>query len=1114
MALMICALLAFAALSVALKNGPVELPQAKAIIEDALNSQIAGQDVGIGSVALTSGETGTGNLLQLRNVTLQGDDGTQLLKLADVRTSFSWRDLVLGRLAPSEVTLVGTEVRLRREKDGSIAFLSVQSADDDTSLIDAVEALVARPEFAALDRVDLSGATLLMTDAATGQSWSLDDTELSLSRSDDDKFTLNAAVSLSEKSDNSNQSAVMRFRAEGAPGDEEVSLAFQFEEADPAQVADLFLAFDWLRNFDTRISGSIRAKLGRDGQVGGFAGVLDLGQGRITGTPDSTPLTFSHAKVYFSYDQATEILNLEQVVAETSSGTLTGEGFVTLNRQADGRVNALAGQLRFGEIVIDRKDIFADILKFDGAAVDARLSFDPLRLELGQLSIFDGDATIRVSGQSTAGEAFWTNRYDVDVSSIEYPRLVTLWPHVLEPKTRRWLVENVHEGRAVNFRGGMRSEGGKPAFAFQFDAEEVRATFLETLPDLRDGRGYGLLTQDEFRLDISHGHVLAADGTKVAVAGSSLYIPNINLKPTPGEIRLKASSGLQAALHLLNAKKFRFLDKVNLTPEVATGRALVDGVFRLPLNKNTKFDQVKLDVNATLFDLASDTLVDGRKLRGDDITVKATETGVSLDGEFTLDGVPVAAKWTQPFGDAADAGSTIAARLALNDKNLRAFGIGLPKGSVSGAASGQLDITLTPGKPPKYALASDLKGARLAVSAIGWSKPAKAAGKLRLAGSLGDAPTVDRFELTGGGLSTQGRLELNSKGALTRAVFSSLKIGKWIDAQAVMRPRGANSTDISLTGKRLDLRNFNPGKGSGGAGNSRITVKLDRLIVTREVALTQFSGKLSTAGGLRGNFTARVNGGTPIAGQVFPQAHGTALELTSNDAGGILRSAKLLDNARGGDLRVVIVPRPGKSNYDGTMQIKKTRLRNASAMADLLNAISLVGLLQQLNGSGIHFTTVDGQFALRDGAVQLKNVAAVGPSMGLTLDGWYNAETRTVDFEGVTTPLYVFNGMMERIFGPLVGRRKGEGMFSFTYRMRGRADNPKVSVNPLSILTPGAFREVFRQNAPKPPKGFASQGITSGPRVSTKTPQVSGEEAAPEQKSAAEESKKLRDELR
>jgi hypothetical protein len=44
--------------------------------------------------------------------------------------------------------------------------------------------------------------------------------------------------------------------------------------------------------------------------------------------------------------------------------------------------------------------------------------------------------------------------------------------------------------------------------------------------------------------------------------------------------------------------------------------------------------------------------------------------------------------------------------------------------------------------------------------------------------------------------------------------------------------------------------------------------------------------------------------------------------------------------------------------------------------------------------------------------------------------------------------------------------RKGEGLFGFNYRVTGTAENPNVAVNPLSVLTPGMFRELFRQRPP------------------------------------------------
>ena len=47
--------------------------------------------------------------------------------------------------------------------------------------------------------------------------------------------------------------------------------------------------------------------------------------------------------------------------------------------------------------------------------------------------------------------------------------------------------------------------------------------------------------------------------------------------------------------------------------------------------------------------------------------------------------------------------------------------------------------------------------------------------------------------------------------------------------------------------------------------------------------------------------------------------------------------------------------------------------------------------------------------------------------------------------------------------------RKGEGLFGFSFTVKGKAADPVVSVNPLSGIAPGFLREIFRGEAPKAP---------------------------------------------
>ncbi|MEN9060057.1 AsmA-like C-terminal region-containing protein [Ponticoccus litoralis] len=114
-----------------------------------------------------------------------------------------------------------------------------------------------------------------------------------------------------------------------------------------------------------------------------------------------------------------------------------------------------------------------------------------------------------------------------------------------------------------------------------------------------------------------------------------------------------------------------------------------------------------------------------------------------------------------------------------------------------------------------------------------------------------------------------------------------------------------------------------------------------------------------------------------------------------------------------------------------------------------------------MNGPGIFFSEVEARFRLSPSRVVVSRSSAVGPSMGISLDGYYDLAARQMDMQGVLSPIYIVNGI-GRIFS-----RKGEGLIGFNFNLRGAVDAPRVAVNPLSVFTPGMFRDIFRRPPPE-----------------------------------------------
>lgn len=1081
MGLAVIAVLAIGGLQLLMTRGPLPLPQLETYVARQINIRLSGETLSIGAISLGSGAGGMANRVILKEVTLRGADNKALLTVPEIRTDFSLMNLVRGTIAPSQVEIRGTRIKLIREMDGSIRLLRLTDAGEfvlEGDLLAQLDTILGREEFKRLQSIAFRDTRVNVQDRRSGRTWQVSDSLLTLTR-ESDEFALRAELDVGART---GEKTRIIATAKHRIGEKQADFRLQFANSVPEDIADMVRALDWLRMLDTRVSGSLTATVNQTGVVGALNGVLDLGQGQLRQTPSSVPVAFDQAKVYFSYDKTQDRLSFTQVTVDTTSGTLRSEGYATLQRGPEGFVQSMSGQFRFDNLQLHRPELFAAPLNLDAVSVDYRLSFAPLSIEVGAMTVHDGDGVYHISGKSVAETDYWVNRYDIEINSADRGRIMAFWPLKAIPKTRTWLVENIQNGRVNNFRGGLRSQGGKFTYAFNFEVDDAQVRFMKTMPELRNAHGFGYLTNKDLRIDIQKGHLIAPDNTRVDLVSGSFYIPDIQSRPAIGQIELVATGGVQAALHLLDVEKFKFLQKVGLSPDVATGDVRVSGDLQVALSKEAKPEDILFNAKVEVQNLQSDTLIKGHVLRGQGVVVQANEKGLEMNGPVTLDGVPMQAKWTLGFGPLASKGSRVEALVGLSDKNLKGLGIELPKGSISGETPAKVLVNIKKDETPTYTVQSNLVGARLKVPALQWNKSPKTAGNLILKGSFGRTPTVDLVSLSAPGMKATGNITFKQSGAMKALQLSELQAGRWLKSTAKIEMISKGNARITLTGGSADLRNFNIGAGTGsdGTGGSPVDIRLDRLTIITGLALTDFTAKLRPGKGISGTFSGKVNGGTRVTGKLLPHKYGTAFDIRAKDAGRVLASADFMKNVYGGDMWVVIKPRAKAGEYDGSLEVKRTRMTSTSAMAGLLNGISVVGILQQLEGEGIHFSTVNGHFLMRPNGVQLKDISAVGPSMGMTLDGWYNSTSKTVDFEGVTTPLYALNGLFERVFGKLSGRKKGEGLFSFTYRMKGSADNPKVTVNPLSILTPGVFREIFRRKVPIPTREGRGKKLAKG----------------------------------
>ncbi len=1044
-------------------------------LNDTLRDQAPGLRLSVGGISLALAN-GTTPQVELDDLRLLNDLGATFVRLPNVQLSFSAEALMEQRaLRPATLRLVGAEVKLRRLIDGSFDldlggggdFPKIMGLAD---LFAELDKMFQLPILSRLKTIEAEAMALSLSDARLNKSWTVGDGRLRLDNRSD-LLATELGFSLANGQGGTALAQITLVR----PKDEErLRVTATITEVAAADIAAQAPLLAWLQVLDAPISGRIAAEVTGEG-VEALSGQLSLAKGALRPNATAKPIAFDSAVLRVRYDGEEGRLILPELSFQSPILRLQAQGAVymiadsgKIIRGALGRARpaGFLGQIDLNGVQIDPEGLFERPLIFTDGAVDARLMLNPFRLDLGQVSLIEERGRrLTLNGNVSADAKGWQVAVDLALDAIAHDRLLQLWPKSLVSKTRTWIGENVAEGLLTNLRGAVRlTQGQEPRFSLSYDFAGAEVRVIKTLPPVQNGRGRSTIEGRTYTLVVEEGRVQAPSGGQIDVAGSIFVVPDITQRPAMGDVKLRAKSGLLAALALVDLPPCDFLTKAGRAVDLGEGQADILAHLQLPLVQKVDVKDVVFDVAGTVTDFSSDVLIKGKTITAPKLDLRAVNDGMTITGAGKLGAVPFDVTYDQRFSADQKGKSTITGTVALSPVTVKEFGLGLPSDMVDGSGTALMVLALERGKPGDLRLTSTLNGIGLRIPSIGWAKAPQQTGRLEVDATLDEVPQITRVELSASGLDALGAVNLRPGGGLDRAIFSRVRVQDWMEGPVELLGRGkGQAPEIRLNGGRVDLNRFNRPATVATTETtdaSPLSVQLDVLQVTDTIAITGFSGEFSQLGGMNGTFVGLVNGAAPVQGTVVPSTYGTAVRIRSADAGAVLRAANVFSSAKGGAMDLRLRPRPGVGEYDGSVDIDNVRVTDANVLAELLSAISVVGLLEQLNGDGILFGRASANLVLTPQAVQISDGSATGASLGVTLAGLYGTQTKKLALQGVISPVYLLNGIGSAL------TRKGEGVFGFNYDLRGTADNPKVSVNPLSLLTPGLFRELFRAAPP------------------------------------------------
>lgn len=357
---------------------------------------------------------------------------------------------------------------------------------------------------------------------------------------------------------------------------------------------------------------------------------------------------------------------------------------------------------------------------------------------------------------------------------------------------------------------------------------------------------------------------------------------------------------------------------------------------------------------------------------------------------------------------------------------------------------------------------------------------------LKADGKLAGIPASLDLRDKVGGRSTSAP-QIAVKGEIDAAGWKTLGVetaglvnGRTMVTASVVPERGGvlvdANADLNLTS--LDLPSPLPDKPQDVPGGARAKLRFadGRLMSVAGFAL-EFTGNSLTGDASRtaaGWSSVRAQGtfAPPVAGGEVGQFlvavdPGGKFKLTTADLGKLLRTLGY-DNGRRGNLTF-----QGKVKlderllpFDGRLAVVDFTVTKSPLLARIFTVASFSGLMSMFTNEGIKFDRTSMQVTQRDGIVTIADGVARSSSVTFMSAGWLDIGNDRCDLTGRVIPSYfgINQGVAKiPVLGSLLTGKEAGAIQAITYTANGSLRDPKVSVNPLTSLTPQVLQDLWRK---------------------------------------------------
>lgn len=670
----------------------------------------------------------------------------------------------------------------------------------------------------------------------------------------------------------------------------------------------------------------------------------------------------------------------------------------------------------------------------------------------------------------------------VSASDMPVAQAKQFWPWLAAGKARQWAIENFFGGTMLESQVRYQVPPGRIGDGVPLNGNEISGRFrvansrfdtTGALPPIRDAAGVVEFRGNDVDVTLTSGRAYLPSGKQVGVSNGVLTFRKVNVPPVIGDLELDIAGDADAVAELASLEPINAMRRLQLAPADFSGTVSGHVKTQLPLQKNVDLRKLEWKVDLNVADLALAQPMEGQKLTkaSGAITVDPRQAVLELDGE--LNGVPAGISMVEPLGeDGPERRRDI--ELTVDDRHRDQIAPGL-EDLVSGTMVLKVDAS---GRMRGQAIKADLTKVKLNLPWIGWSKGAGVAADVSFNMTRdGSASTLSNFELSGGSFAIAGNVKL-SGGGLASARFDKVLLNKG-DSARVDVARQGKGYSVNVNGAAFDARSLvklvlgdsdGSGASSGGAAVS-VEASIDRLGGFNGETLSNM--QLSYKSGQGGKSSYTVSGVTDNGGAVTmnsgTEGGGRVMRVQSADAGSLVAFLDIYDHMRGGDVDLTLSgqgdgPMRGQVDAQDFFVVDEPRLGSIVSTTPSGSSRSLnQAVKRDIDTSRVQFQRAYATVEKGTGYLKITEGVLRGTTIGATFQGTLFDKNGNINMTGTFMPAYGLNRLFGElpIIGALLGNGRDRGLIGVTFKLEGKAAKPQLQVNPLSVIAPGIFRQIF-----------------------------------------------------